>query len=166
MKNWYLVYTKPHKEQVAKENLERQGYETYLPMTLVRRRRMGRGMDSVEPLFPRYLFIHLDATTDNWSPIRSTLGVNSLVKFGMYPSTVPDSLIEVLRTRDNDQGIQDIGEAEMKTGQTIRVMEGAMAGLEGIYLAKTGAERAMVLLDIVGKQTKVSIGSNQIGSID
>ena len=69
MKNWYLIYTKPHKEQLARENLERQGYEIYLPMARLRRRRMGKGATRIEPLFPRYLFIHLDAKTDNWSPI-------------------------------------------------------------------------------------------------
>jgi transcriptional antiterminator RfaH len=166
MKNWYLIYTKPQKELVARENLERQGYEIYLPMARLRRRRMGKGMNRIEPLFPRYLFIHLDTKTDNWSPIRSTLGVSNLVKFGMYPSAVPEALIELLVDRCDEEGIQDITPDEYKEGEAIRVMEGPMTGLEGVFLAKTSSDRVMVLLDIVGKHTRVNLETEKLGPAD
>lgn len=162
MKHWYLIYTKPHKEQVARENLERQGYEIYLPMARIRRRRLGKGANRIEPLFPRYLFIKLDTKTDNWSPIRSTLGVSNLVKFGMYPSSVPHALIELLCDRCDEEGIQDITPGEFKSGESIRVMEGPMIGLEGVFLAKTSSDRVMVLLDIVGKHTRVSLATEKL----
>ncbi|MFW2437775.1 MAG: transcription/translation regulatory transformer protein RfaH [Arenicellales bacterium] len=163
MKSWYLIYTKPQKELVARENLERQGYEIYLPMARLRRRRMGKGATRIEPLFPRYLFIHLDTKTDNWSPIRSTLGVSNLVKFGMYPSAVPEALIKLLCDRCDDEGIQNIVPDEYKEGEAIRVMEGPMTGLEGVFLAKTSNDRVMVLLDIVGKHTRVNLETEKLG---
>jgi transcriptional antiterminator RfaH len=163
MKNWYLIYTKPQKELVARENLERQGYEIYLPMARLRRRRMGKGVTRIEPLFPRYIFIKLDTKTDNWSPIRSTLGVSNLVKFGMYPSAVPEVLIELLCERCDEEGIQDIVPGEYKEGEAIRVLEGPMTGLEGVFLAKTSTDRVMVLLDIVGKHTRVSMATEKLG---
>ena len=162
MKHWYLIYTKPHKEQVARENLERQGYEVYLPMARIRRRRLGKGANRIEPLFPRYLFIKLDTKTDNWSPIRSTLGVSNLVKFGMYPSAVPEALIELLSDRCDEDGIQDIPTGEFKSGESIRVMEGPMMGLEGVFLAKTSSDRVLVLLDIVGKHTRVTMATEKL----
>ena len=76
---WYLVYTKPQQERVANDNLQRQGYETYLPML---RKRVKRGKTyhhRLDPLFPRYLFIHLSDQLDDWGPIRSTIGVTHLV---------------------------------------------------------------------------------------
>ena len=162
MKNWYLIYTKPHKELVAKDNLERQGYAVYLPMARLRRRRMGKGATRIEPLFPRYLFIRLDTKTDNWSPIRSTPGVSNLVKFGMYPSTVPEALIEILYERCDEEGIQDISSGEFKSGEAVRVMEGPMTGLEGVFLARTSSDRVLVLLDIVGKHTRVSMTTEKL----
>ncbi len=36
---WYLIHTKPRMEKQPKKNLDRQGYETYLPMIITRRRR-------------------------------------------------------------------------------------------------------------------------------
>lgn len=162
MKNWYLIYTKPHKELVAKDNLERQGYEAYLPMARIRRRRMGKGATRIEPLFPRYLFIRLDTQADNWSPIRSTLGVSNLVQFGMHPSAVPELLIDLLLDRCDEEGVQDITTSEFKSGESVRVMEGPMMGLEGVFLAKTSSDRVMVLLDIVGKHTRVSLATEKL----
>jgi len=163
MKHWYLIYTKPHKEQVARENLERQGYEVYLPMARIRRRRLGKGTTRIEPLFPRYLFIKLDTQTDNWAPIRSTVGVGNLVKFGMYPSIVPEALVELLYARCDEDGIEDIAPGEFRTGESVRVMEGPMMGLEGVFLAKTSNDRVLVLLDIVGKHTRVTMTTEKLG---
>lgn len=60
MKHQYAVHAKPRQEGVANDNLERQGYVTYLPKILVRKRRRDKWVKLVEPLFPRYLFIQVN----------------------------------------------------------------------------------------------------------
>lgn len=154
-KRWYLIYCKPRQESAAQVNLGRQGYETHLPLAKVRKRRRGRWQDHIEPLFPRYLFIQLDSKTDNWSPIRSTLGVVNLVRFGLEPATIPDDLIQELLARANDEGLYELESLRnVNPGDPIRVCEGPMAGCEGIFVAKTSKDRVQVLLDIMGKQTR------------
>ena len=96
MEAWYLIYSKPQQERIARENLERQGYPSYLPLIRNRRRRQGRYISIIDPMFPRYLFVYLDDETDNWGPIRSTIGVTNLVRFGIWAARVPDSLIEMM----------------------------------------------------------------------
>ncbi|MDZ7841045.1 MAG: transcription/translation regulatory transformer protein RfaH [Gammaproteobacteria bacterium] len=162
-KRWYLVYAKPQKEELARVNLERQGYPTYLPMMRTPRRRSGRRIIRIEPMFPRYLFIHLDTESDNWAPIRSTLGVANLVRFGMYPSPVPEDLVNALRARENEEGIQDIPLHEFEEGQKVRIEEGPFMGYEGIFLAKTSQERVLVLLDIVGKAARAKVNIEHLG---
>jgi len=117
-------------------------------------------------MFPRYLFIHLDTTTDNWAPIRSTFGVSTLVRFGMMPSPVPDDLIGILRKRDDSTGIQDIPMHEFRKGQKVSVEEGPFTGYEGIYLAETSRQRVLVLLDIVGKAAKIRIGMDALSPVE
>ncbi len=165
-KRWYLVYAKPKKEELARVNLERQGYPTYLPKMRTPRRRAGRRIIRVEPMFPRYLFVHLDTEFDNWAPIRSTLGVISLVRFGMFPSPVPDDLIETLHARDNSQGIQEIPLNTFEEGQKVRIEDGPFMGYEGIFLAQTSQERVMILLDIVGKQARAKVNIEHLGPAD
>lgn len=156
-KRWYLVYTKPRQEHVAKANLGRQGYETYLPLMRELRRRQGRRVPVVGPMFPRYLFIHLDTLTDNWGPIRSTLGVVSLVRFGHRPACAPDDLIAFLHAREDTEGIQILPPDTYRTGSRVRVLTGGFAGYEGIFLARTSRDRVVILLDLLGKFTRATI---------
>ena len=102
---WYLILTRPRQERVALENIERQGYGAFLPLMRTQKRRHGgRLADVVEPMFPRYLFVRLNTTTDNWRPLHSTLCVSALVRFGMEPARVPSDLVELLRGQGGEEG--------------------------------------------------------------
>lgn len=161
-KKWYLVYSKPRQEDVARKNLDRQGFETYLPRVRQPRRRLSRRVLVVEPMFPRYLFIHLDAQHDNWGPIRSTLGVTSLVRFGQHPAPVPDDLIAAMKQREDEHGIQELPVPDFKHGDPLRITDGIMTGYEGIFLARSGRDRVLVLLDLMGKYARVQVGQNAV----
>ena len=148
-RDWYLIFCKPHQEMSARTNLERQGYEVYLPLIRGRKRSQGRRVPCLQPMFPRYLFIHLGTGSDNWAPIRSTIGVSHLVKFGFEPAKVPDDLITALMFNAGDEGIFEAKETEFKPGDHLRIAEGVMAGYEGIVLARTGKDRVQLLLNFV-----------------
>lgn len=165
-KKWYLVYTKPRQEELANQNLQRQGFNSYLPMAIQPRRRDGKVISRIEPLFPRYLFISLDTKTDNWSPIRSTIGVSSLVRFGMNPAVVPTELVLMIEKRDNEYGVQKLPIKEFETGDKVRITDGPMMGYEGIFLARSSQERVTILLSIVNKNTHVKLNPAQIAKSD
>jgi transcriptional antiterminator RfaH len=161
-KSWYLVYTKPRQEETAMTNLARQGYGVYLPRMKQMRRRQGRRMAVVEPLFPRYLFICLDTQTDNWGPIRSTLGVASLVRFGHEPAKVPDDLVAFLQKQEGEGGLHQWAEPTFAAGDQVWVADGPFQGYKGILLARTSRERVLVLLDILGKQVRAKLPYAQL----
>ena len=166
VKSWYLVYTKPRQETLAQANLERQGYGVYLPKVRLMRRRRGHQEAVVEPLFPRYLFIHLDTQNDNWGPIRSTFGVASLVRFGAELAQVPDALVAHLKAQEGQEGLHEWAEPKMKVCDRVQVAEGPLKGLEGILLANSGKERVMILLDMLGKEIRTHLEAGQIKSAD
>jgi len=161
-KAWYLVYTKPRQEQLARENLERQQYEVYLPLIRNRRRRNGRYVEQIEAMFPRYLFIRLDQGNDDWGPIRSTYGVSNLVYFGFKPARVAPELIEYLRLRDDESGCQSLPPPEFAQGDRVRIVDGAMAGYEGIFQARTARDRVTILLAFAGSFTQVDLSLHQL----
>jgi transcriptional antiterminator RfaH len=161
-RSWYLIYTKPRQERTAKLNLDRQGYETYLPLKNERRRRQGGYVYSIDPMFSRYLFIHLNKVTDNWGPIRSTIGVTDIVRFAGQPTVVPDRLVNCIRANDNENGIQTTATQEFNGGNKVQIVEGPMNGYEGIFVGKTGKERAIVLLDVLGKSTYLELPEAQL----
>ena len=153
-KNWYLIYAKPRQEKSAVENLLRQEYEVYFPQIRMWRTRHGNRQLVVEPLFPRYLFIHLDSHSDNWAPIRSTLGVTSLVRFGAEPAHVPDALVDYLKSRHNAEGLHEWAQPTLTIGGRTRVISGPLAGYEGILIAKSSRERVVILMDLAGGQVR------------
>lgn len=161
-KSWYLVYTKARQEEVALTNIIRQGYGAYLPRARLARKRQGRRTLVVEPLFPRYLFIQLNTHTDNWGPIRSTLGVVAMVQFGREPARVPNELVDFLRAREDVAGLHVWAEPVYGTGDPVRVSEGFFSGYTGILLAHNSRERVVVLLDILGGKVRTQLAVNQL----
>lgn len=162
MRAWYLIYSKPQRERLALENLERQGYLSYLPLIRNRRRRKGRYVSIIEPMFPRYLFVHLSDETDNWGPIRSTLGVANMVRFGMQAARVPDSLIEMMQERD-EEGVQTLAPPELEPGDQVLIVEGVMAGYEAIFQARTSKERVVLLLQLAQDRTaRIQVSAHDI----
>ena len=161
---WYLIYTKPRQEKTAKDHLLRQDYQIYLPFIQTQQHRQNRYQLVTEPMFPRYLFIYLSTMTDNWGPIRSTRGVTSLVQFGGVPSKVPSDFIDYLQQNENKNDESQSTSPEFSRGENIRILNGVMAGYEGIFEATTSAKRVTVLLDIVGKATRVELPVDSIGT--
>lgn len=144
---WYLIHCKPRQDERALENLERQGFRCYRPVIRAERRRDGRKHLASESLFPRYLFIRLDRVNDNWYLIRSTRGVNRIVRFNNeYPQPVQDEIIEGIRARLAGQA-----EAEpyFRPGERVRIVDGAFSQFEAIFLADDGNERVVLLFNIL-----------------
>ena len=132
MSNWYLIHTKIRQERVALENLERQGFECFLP--LIRAEKLRRGALQVvqEPLFPRYLFIRLGTglESQSWTPIRSTVGVSRLVTFGQTPAKIEDELIAQLQVKTDSAEVQL---RHFEPGEQVVVTDGPFVGVEAIY---------------------------------
>jgi transcriptional antiterminator RfaH len=152
---WYLIHTKPRQEAVALTNLSRQGFECYLPMLKVEKIRQRKTALVAEAMFPRYLFIRLDTsdTAQSWSPIRSTLGVNQLVKFGGQPAKVDAQLIDLIRFREISRPSQPM----FQPGDHVVVADGPFAGLEAIYKTTDAEHRSMILLEMLSKPVPMRI---------
>lgn len=166
LREWFLIYCKPRQEALAARNLERQGYEVYLPM--LRQRRRGRRTAGwcVAPMFPRYLFIHLDQGSDNWKPIRSTIGVSRLVVFGDLPARVPDAFIDALTAQAGENGIHECGQGGFEAGEAVMIVGGPMAGYEAVFKARTAKERVVLLLKIAGRMVSVNVRSEDIAHLE
>ncbi len=163
MNDWYAVFTKPRKERVACENLERQGFTAYLPRIRQPRYRRGHWMEVVEPLFPRYLFVQLRLGFDDVSPIRSTLGVTGLVRFGLEPALVPQGLVEALRVKEDAAlGLHLPEQALFRRGDPVTIVSGPFAGVQAIFEAPSGEGRVILLLDLLGRANRVRLATDQI----
>jgi transcriptional antiterminator RfaH len=165
IKNWYVIHTKPRQEQRALSNLQQQGYHCYLPMIAIEKLSRERLHVIEEPLFPRYLFISLDAGRygQNWSPIRSTWGVSGLVSFGSEPAKINSVLIDLLRQQE--QGLSVGPQRLFSAGESLLVADGPFAGLQAVYQMASGENRAMVLIELMGKSAQMQIAPASLRKI-
>jgi len=157
--NWFAVVTKPRQEQIALENLQRQGFKCFLPMAEnPYQRRTKKRHAIIEPLFPRYLFLNAIADTQNLAPVRSTRGVFSMVRFGTELAVMADSIITAIKQRiEPATGLIRIKPVNIKAGDKVKVFDGPLAGINGIVTEKNSKNRALILMELMGRPTKVEV---------
>jgi transcriptional antiterminator RfaH len=161
---WYVVQTQANAENKAVAHLARQGFATYLPRYLKRRRHARRVDVVAAPLFPRYLFVEIDMAVQRWRSIYSTVGVSRLVCNGEFPAPVPEKVIGLLKNRQNPSGFIQLDQPKFKIGDKIRVLEGAFYDCLGIYEGMPDRERVEILLDLLGRKVRVSLGAEAIAA--
>lgn len=155
---WYVVQSHLHSENKAAAHLARQGFEIYLPRYLKRRRHARRVEIVAVPLFPRYMFVAVDAATQRWHSIQSTIGVMSLVRNGDAPAVVPPNVISELKKREDARGlIQFDSKSPFAPGDRIRIVEGAFSDCLGFFECANDQDRVAILLDLLGRKVRVVI---------
>ena len=157
MNGWYAVFCKTRGEETAAANLDNQGYTVYLPRLLTQCRRAGKWVERIGPLFPRYLFLKPRDSAQSLAPVRSTLGVMNIVRFGAQPAVLPDAVVEALRARQDPAAGVHTHRTLFKPGTAVKFVEGPLLGLEGVFSKETGEERVIVLLDFLGKMNSMRV---------
>ncbi len=114
----------------------------------------------IEPLFPRYLFLHAIADQQSLGPVRSTLGVSSLVRFGLDLATMPERALKAIHRRcDGETGLIKLDPVPVRPGDKVRVFDGPLAGIEGIFTERKGTDRALLLMNLLGGEATVEVDS-------
>jgi len=161
---WYLIYTKPKSEAIAKQHLEDQGFTSYLPLFEKLKYIKAKNRLIISPLFPRYLFIQLNLGKDNISVIRSTPGVSKLISFSLYPTALPDGFVEELMhavSLERGKGFQRDNEL-FKAGDKIEIMQGPFAGQISRIHSVASQERVYILLNVLGSLNKVELSYDDV----
>jgi transcriptional antiterminator RfaH len=157
-----VAYTKPKQESVARENLARQHYGVYLPQLKIARNTRGQQRVRFEPLFPRYLFFRPEHTQHSIAPVRSTVGVSALVRFGGMPAILRSATIDCIRQFEAEQHQLDLTELSgLAPGKTVLITTGPFAGLEGL-VAMISRQRVVVLMRLLGEDTKVRLSIDEL----
>lgn len=146
---WHVVHTLPRQEDIARKNLESQGFRVFLPSIgkTVRHARHFRQIQA--PAFPRYLFVAFDRECQPWRRINGTQGVVSLIMCGERPTPVRPGVVETLLASSTPSGLLQFSRA-LAPGQMVRLTAGPFAQSLGVIEALDSAGRVAVLLQILG----------------
>jgi transcription antitermination factor NusG len=94
----YLIYTQAFHEKKVKERIERERFETFLP--LIERRSQGKERQQERihiPLFPGYLFVRAEMNADIYLKILKMKGVLAFFCNDGKPALIPDAEVESLK---------------------------------------------------------------------
>ena len=134
------------------------GYEIFLPMVQTKR--------ASQPLFSGYLFCRI---VEQWRAINSCLGVLCLVRVGDCPAKCPDHEIEALKAMIDGHGYIKLPEVppppvrrKIAISAKVRIASGPFGGMSGLYAGQSTRERELVLLNLLGRQTPVTIAANLV----
>lgn len=163
MKRWFAIHTKPGGERLAEGNLLRQGFDAYLPLRTKTRQRGKRGIAIKAPLFPRYLFVCIDLDEQPWQKINNTFGVSYIVSFGGRPAPLQDSVVQEIKSRETEDGVIDLSLLQsLSPGDSIKIADGAFTDRAGIFQCSSDNDRVVVLLNLLGRQTTVTINRSNV----
>ncbi len=150
---WYAIQHKPAQGDRALENLQNQDARCFYPKVAMERTRAGKRTARLEPLFPGYLFINIEESDPLWGKLRSTRGVLRVVGFGGKPAAIADELIEYIY--DGLTAVEERG--GLRKGEKVQIQDGPFRGIEGIFQAYDGEERAIVLISFMQKEQAVKV---------
>jgi transcriptional antiterminator RfaH len=163
---WYVVQTHANAEARAARNLVRQGFEIYLPRYLKRRSHARKVENVPAPLFPNYLFVRINFSTQRWRSVQSTFGVCHLVSNGTDPAPISRQVLGSLREREDDNGYFRLDKRPKFTlGDKVQVLGGVFAETPGLFDGMADRERVAVLLDLLGRKVRVTLDANRVAAV-
>lgn len=153
--NWYVVSTHPAREAYARLHLDNQGFETFLPMRKKTLRIKKRLRTVLAPLFPGYLFVHVEMERRLIRSINGSRGVKFLLSSGEIPSPLPAGFVEALMINSNADGTVSY-RPDLKAGDRVELAAGPFARKMGQLLQLDDRGRVAVLLELLSTRVRVA----------
>jgi transcription antitermination factor NusG len=160
---WYVMHSKPNKEELLYEQLRSRNIDTYYPRIKVQP--VNPRARKRKPYFPGYLFIKADLDALGPSTLRWMPGALGLVDFGSNPASVPDELLQAIQKKVEHINKLDENQAErFRAGEVVTIQTGPFAGYHAIFDSRLpGHERVRVLLQMLSdRQVGVEHRAGQI----
>jgi transcriptional antiterminator RfaH len=158
-RDWYVVYSKPHKEEQAQFYLRKKGLDVFFPRLDLAK--LAGKRKRIVPLFPNYLFVRAHLLTEShyvlWSP-----GVKRIVSFGERPVPIDARVVNFLQEQATGDGVIK-ARSQLRPGQEVEIRGGPFDGLLGIIQDPPDDKgRVRILLKLLSRQISVKLGVNFI----
>ena len=160
-KEWFILKYKPNSHHLAAKNLNRQGFETFLPLHDTTSRRLSRFINTSKPLFPGYMFIKFDIAESEWHKINSTYGVSRLITFNTTLKSIPTIFVNHLMNRYDLSG-KLLPIKKLNKGDQVTVLTGPFANFIATVEKYEADQRIWILMDLMGREAKIQTPSDNL----
>ena len=160
---WYVLRSKPNREEALWLEASARGFEVYYPY--IRVQPVNPRSRKTRPYFPGYMFVHTRLVSVGLSVFTWMPYSQGLVSFASEPAEVPETLVEAIRRRvdqiNASGGEQMVG---LEHGETVVIEGGPFDGYRAIFDARvSGNERVRVLLKLLqAEKVRLELPAGQI----
>ena len=152
---WFALYTASRHEKRVAQHLSQREIEFYLPLYKSERKWSDGSRVTLDlPLFPGYLFIHIQRSER--SRVLGVPGALAVVGgTGGEPGWLPDATIDALRM--GLEARQARPHPLLTAGQRVRIRSGALAGFEGIVVRNKNIFRVVLTVEHIMQSYAVEV---------
>jgi transcription antitermination factor NusG len=158
---WYAVWTRSRQEKVASTTLNTVGVQHYLPLKLELRQWSDRKQMVEMPVFRGYLFVRMNLLKDSRLQVLKVPGVVAFVGNQTGPLPIPDQEIEDVQTVLT-VGAKYSVQPFLKEGDHVRVVRGALAGVEGTLVRVNSESRLLISIDMIRQSLAVGVSPGDV----
>ena len=155
-RSWYALLTRARHEKIVAQRLCERGVSTFLPVVSEVRHWKRRKKRVESPLFSCYVFAKLLPTNEDRLRALRVDGVFSLVGVRGAGTPIPEEQIEAVR-RLVESHLPWGSHPFLKIGQRVRIRSGALDGIEGTLVSRSGENTLVVSVDAIQRSLAVRI---------
>jgi len=153
--HWFPLYVRARHERTIRDELEKRGYEVYLPMIKRRKRWSDRYKMIESPLFSGYLFVRIDRRQKFY--VLEIPGILGFITFQGQMAYVPDFQIDFIhRMLERPETIEVINKV-IKTGHHVRIISGPFIGMKGIVKELKNKSRFYIAIDHIQHTISIEV---------
>jgi transcription antitermination factor NusG len=152
---WFALYTASRHEKRVAQHLSQREIEFYLPLYKSERKWSDGSRVTLDlPLFPGYLFIHIQRVER--SRVLGVPGALAVVGgTGGEPAWLPDATIDALRSGLEARPARP--HPLLTVGQRARIRSGALTGFEGIVVRNKNSFRVVLTVEHIMQSYAVEV---------
>jgi transcription antitermination factor NusG len=152
---WFALYTASRHEKRVSQHLIQREIEFYLPLYRSERKWSDGSRVTLDlPLFPGYLFIHIQRSER--SLVLGVPGALAVVGgTGGEPAWLPDATIDTLRSGLEARTARP--HPLLTIGQRARIRSGALTGFEGIVVRNKNSFRVVLTVEHIMQSYAVEV---------
>ena len=160
---WYAVWLRSHCEHLVARQLSARRFHTFLPEVPAWSPRLGTKHAVRVPMFPGYLFVRDAMSKTRYIDLLKVRGIVRVLEAGWSRLTpVPDEDIATIQ-RIVQAAVPVFPHSHLRHGDRVRVFEGPLTGLEGIFVQDRPLRgRLVVAMNMLGRSVAVEVDGAQV----
>jgi transcription antitermination factor NusG len=157
---WYPFYTRSRFEKKALLNLQKGGYEAFLPLKPSERTWSDRKKIVEMPLFSSYIFVKVPKY--KLYDVLQVYGIVRYIVFNGQPATVKESEIELIKKILSPKIEVEVIDGAIEEGAVVKLTSGIFNGYNGKVVKLSGKNKVVIQIESINKSLLITMDKSNL----